>query len=363
MLEKRDTIFICYAREDKNLVENLYRTLKRLELSPWMDEPPSPYKKDGIPPGADWDLAIREKLKEAMLVFACFSKKSIDKEGYYQRELRLALDRMNEMPLGRTFVVPILLEECTPRDLKVDTVTLGSKQWYHYYRDGIDGLSEMIVKLRGTQRPRLTPAADLLSIEPKTPMQTEEEALILLHRSTALQSAAVEAADAYARDLDTFVNSFAIINDKLRTLVESAPRSLSKQAKSLAKEAAALFVNQNRAERNRRLAMSQNLEALEDAYQKLFASLSDQQWVDSSVIELQRPRIAELRRSLQELLAKNKELIEVIACWRRFTTEHNRAKRLRLEELKQLSTDLLSWLESLDRSEDVLDQALRYVSD
>jgi hypothetical protein len=47
----RPFIFLSYAREDKERVDQVYMKLKQAGLDPWMDSPPAPYKNEGIPPG------------------------------------------------------------------------------------------------------------------------------------------------------------------------------------------------------------------------------------------------------------------------------------------------------------------------
>jgi hypothetical protein len=135
-----------------------------------MDQPPFPFEKPGIPPGADWDTTIREKLRNSDWVLVCLSRNSIDKEGYFQREVRLALDRMNEMPPGKNCLVPVLLEECTPREIRIDTVSLNSRQWYKLYQQGFEGLVDLINKnpastSRNSHNALIPPAEELLAEE------------------------------------------------------------------------------------------------------------------------------------------------------------------------------------------------------
>jgi TIR domain len=139
-----DLVFLSYSRSDKEKVDILYRQLHNAGLNLWMDQPPFPFEKRGIPPGADWDNVIREKLREASWVFVCFSSNAIDKEGYFQREIRLVLDRMNNLPPGKDWFVPVLLEKCSPRDIRIDAVNLNSRQHYELYRNGFEGLVDLV---------------------------------------------------------------------------------------------------------------------------------------------------------------------------------------------------------------------------
>lgn len=138
------TIFLSYAKEDKAKIEDIYKFLKEAGFSPWMDDPPVPYGSEGIPPGQDWDQFIRAKLKEARVTLAFFSSRSIAKQGYIQREYRLALNVMTEKPSGEVYLIPVLLEDCTPPDIKVDSVSLHQLNWYKLYEKELNCLSDSL---------------------------------------------------------------------------------------------------------------------------------------------------------------------------------------------------------------------------
>jgi len=98
-------VFLSYASEDRQPVRMLYQYLVNAGFDVWMDE-----KK--LLPGQDWDLEIHNALHEADAVIVVFSKNMVKKEGYIQRELRLALDRSQEKPDGTIYLIPARLEEC-----------------------------------------------------------------------------------------------------------------------------------------------------------------------------------------------------------------------------------------------------------
>lgn len=133
-------IFLSYAKEDKALVDDVYRYLRAEGLTPWMDKPPTPFEGEGIKPGSDWDAAIRRALDDAEVVLAFLSKRSITKRGYVQREYKLALKKMAELPVGERFLIPVLLEPCEPPNVRVDTIELRSLQWFDLYANGIEHL-------------------------------------------------------------------------------------------------------------------------------------------------------------------------------------------------------------------------------
>src|SRR5690606_41977128 len=64
--------------------------------------------------GQNWRLAIERAIRESALFLALLSARSVSKAGYVQKELRHALDVLEEMPPGTVYVVPTRIEECEP---------------------------------------------------------------------------------------------------------------------------------------------------------------------------------------------------------------------------------------------------------
>lgn len=60
-------VFLCYAKEDKPQVEQLYQKLKDAGFSPWMD-------KVDLIGGEDWRPAIQKAIRESHFFVACVSK-------------------------------------------------------------------------------------------------------------------------------------------------------------------------------------------------------------------------------------------------------------------------------------------------
>jgi formylglycine-generating enzyme required for sulfatase activity len=126
-------VFLCHSSQDKPVVRKLYqRLLKYKNLEPWLDE-----KK--ILPGQDWDLEIKRAMRASDAIIICLSNNSVTKEGYVQKELKLALDIASEKPEGVIFLIPLLLESCKVPD------SLASRQWVNYY-DDLDNNHKLLVK-------------------------------------------------------------------------------------------------------------------------------------------------------------------------------------------------------------------------
>jgi hypothetical protein len=99
-------------------------------VEPWLDE-------DKILPGQDWNLEITTAVRKSDVVIVCLSHSSVTKEGYVQKEIKLALDVADEKPDGTIFIIPMRLEECSvPERLR---------QWH--WVDAFDNASKPYEKL------------------------------------------------------------------------------------------------------------------------------------------------------------------------------------------------------------------------
>lgn len=97
--------FLCHSSDDKALVRNLYQHLRADGIEPWLDE-------EDLLPGEDWHREIPKAVRNSDIVIICLSRRSINKNGYLQREIKLALDVADEQPEGTIFLIPVKLEEC-----------------------------------------------------------------------------------------------------------------------------------------------------------------------------------------------------------------------------------------------------------
>jgi formylglycine-generating enzyme required for sulfatase activity len=133
-------IFLAHASEDKPAVLALYDRLKQAGYKPWLD------KKDLIP-GQIWRDEIPKAIKASQIFLACLSGKSANKQGYIQRELRIALDTLGEMLPGTIFFIPMRLEECEIPDLRLAEVGLNLRDIHrldYWEEDGFEQLERAI---------------------------------------------------------------------------------------------------------------------------------------------------------------------------------------------------------------------------
>lgn len=98
-------IFLSYARQDKEKIENLYLKLSDVGFKPWMDT------KD-ILPGERWRVAIEKAIHNSEFFLACLSTNSVNKRGFLQREIKDALDIWEEKLDSDIVLIPARIEDC-----------------------------------------------------------------------------------------------------------------------------------------------------------------------------------------------------------------------------------------------------------
>ena len=137
-------IFLAHAQEDKPRVRELYLQLQEAGYRPWLDEV-------DLMPGQSWKEEIPKEIARSNLFLACLSQQSIAKQGYVQREFRLALDRYAEGPAGESSFIPLKLDDCDIPDLSQEEtgIALRDFQSLDYWQpDGFDKLLQAIERRR-----------------------------------------------------------------------------------------------------------------------------------------------------------------------------------------------------------------------
>jgi hypothetical protein len=102
---QRLRVFLCHAKEDKQKVRDLYDRLSACGLNPWLDE-------KNLLPGQLWKNEITQSIRESDCILVCLSQTAVTKTGYIHKEIRKALDRADEQPPGRIFLIPLRFEQC-----------------------------------------------------------------------------------------------------------------------------------------------------------------------------------------------------------------------------------------------------------
>lgn len=99
--------FISYAHEDRAAALKLYTDLRARGANPWLDE-------KELLGGQEWEVAIRKAVHECTHFLALLSSHSVNKRGFVQKEVRQAIDILDEFPPGEIFIIPVRLDDANP---------------------------------------------------------------------------------------------------------------------------------------------------------------------------------------------------------------------------------------------------------
>jgi hypothetical protein len=149
MIRPATRIFLAHATEDKAQVRKLHAKMVGAGLDPWLDE-------IDLLPGQDWQLEIPKAIRESKIFIACLSKRSVLKQGYVQKEFRLALSSYAEKPPGTIYLIPLRLNECAVPDLQIAELGMNMRhiQWLDYWKpDGFERLVAAIHQQESDAKP------------------------------------------------------------------------------------------------------------------------------------------------------------------------------------------------------------------
>lgn len=130
-------VFISYANEDREKAAMIAQELERQGIKAWFD-------KRRLSPGAEWETAIKDSIKDAIFFIVCLSKNSESREDSYQRkEIEAALGHSSKS----IWLIPVRLSDGR---LPYFESTLGSYHWADLSGDWDEGM-EQIVNVIKTQ--------------------------------------------------------------------------------------------------------------------------------------------------------------------------------------------------------------------
>jgi hypothetical protein len=143
-------VFLSYAHEDLVHARKLYETLDSIPtVSVWFD-------KESLLPGQKWEIEIRRAIKESRFFLLLLSNNSTPKKGFYQREIRLALQVLEEYPDSEIFLIPVRLDDC-----RLHFEQLTALQYVDLFPDWDAGITKIFRVLQTHMRPILVARADL----------------------------------------------------------------------------------------------------------------------------------------------------------------------------------------------------------
>jgi len=97
-------IFISYAKPDHSAALEIYEWLEQQGLNPWLDS-------EKLKPGQNWDFELQRALERSTFIVSLISHNSVDRRGYIQKEIVVALDRKNERLEDDIFIIPIIIDD------------------------------------------------------------------------------------------------------------------------------------------------------------------------------------------------------------------------------------------------------------
>ncbi len=114
-MENDLSIFISYASPDRDRVLPYYTLLRDQGYNPWID-------KTKLLGGQSWDFEIRKALNRSSLIVMFISNNSVNRQGYVQREIKLALTKLEEKVIGDIYIIPVLLDEDAQRPEQLSSI-------------------------------------------------------------------------------------------------------------------------------------------------------------------------------------------------------------------------------------------------
>lgn len=103
--ERKLRVYLCHTSQDKPAVRELYsHLLTESWIDPWFDE-------ERLKAGDDWDVEIKKAIYVADVVLIILSRLSVAKEGFFQKEIKYALDIAEEKPEGTIYIIPVRVDD------------------------------------------------------------------------------------------------------------------------------------------------------------------------------------------------------------------------------------------------------------
>jgi hypothetical protein len=148
-------VFISYAKDDIESTYNICSNLDKFGISYWID-----YKS--ILPGQDWQYEIDEALSKCRYFLVILSTNSVNKIGYIQKELKLALNKLSLFPKNKIYLLPVRIENCTPIDKELKDL-----QWVDLFppENYKNGLKKIIYSIRKAERIQLRSEPRVLTLD------------------------------------------------------------------------------------------------------------------------------------------------------------------------------------------------------
>ena len=114
-MEDNGLIFLSYASPDRERVVEFSDYLAHHGLNVWID-------KRRLKGGQNWDFEIKRALQKAAVIVIFLSSNSVDRRGYAQREIKIALDQARDKLIDDIYLIPVMLEESVPIPVELERI-------------------------------------------------------------------------------------------------------------------------------------------------------------------------------------------------------------------------------------------------
>jgi len=128
-------VFLSYARDDLDSARRIFQELTRAGVRVWFD-------KESLLPGQNWSGAVRKGIRGSRFFLALLSEKSVSKAGYVQKEIKMALEMLDEFPESSIFLIPVRLNVCDPTHGRINEI-----QWVDMFPVWHIGLARILKTL------------------------------------------------------------------------------------------------------------------------------------------------------------------------------------------------------------------------
>jgi TIR domain len=147
---KEVNVFISYAHEDLEAARNIYSLLAVSPyVMPWLD-------KECLQPGQKWERAIRQQIRKSQFFILILSSNSVNKRGFYQKEIKIALDVLAEFPDDQVFILPVRLDDCG-----IVSEPLREIQYVDMFPDWNSGAARLTDVIAECANPAEVPSTDI----------------------------------------------------------------------------------------------------------------------------------------------------------------------------------------------------------
>ncbi len=138
-MQQNRQIFISYAREDIESAKRLFIELKNIGEQPWID-------KECLFGGQDWRTEINKAIRKSRYFIALLSQNSVDKRGYVQKELKTALDVLDEFPSSKIYLIPVRINDC-----RLSNENILKIQWIDMFPSWKKGFEKILLSITKSQ--------------------------------------------------------------------------------------------------------------------------------------------------------------------------------------------------------------------